>query len=304
MRKIRCFTLLMLGILTFGILTLGISVRADSMTFQFDRTKTGVTEFVESYVRFSVHGKQVATLLPPLFYLVTESSEKETVVIAKVGPISKNEALSSALSDLTGQTPLQVKGPHGQMIFYNPAPGNMKLSAYTEWKEWLFLAGNPDALSNILKGAATPQAVVAPDPVFASDGLPKSAAIRFWANNANGNFTALIRENQQRSIVPILKDPDAVGRFSGIFRLGPGRKIATVATAVPAKPRQRVALKKDLQITMESSRHLLEIFKVASTGSIAEKGKNLHLKMTIDDYLFGQPGLFKGGQSPLSNALL
>ncbi|MBI3358874.1 MAG: hypothetical protein HY201_04015 [Nitrospirae bacterium] len=301
MKEIRFFTLL----LAFGIMTLGVPVRADSMTFQFDRTKPGVTELVESYVRFSINGKQLSTILPPLFYLVTESSEKETVVIAKVGKISKNKALSSTLSNLVGQTPKKVKGSHGKTIFYNPEPDSkMRLSAYTEWKEWLFLAGNPDVISNLLKGAATPQAVVTPESVFFSDGLPKTAAVRFWANNTKGNFTALIRENQQKSLIPLLKDPASLGRFSGLLRLGPGRKISTVATAVPSKPQQRAALKKDMEQMIESSHRLLEIFKVPSVGSVREKGKILDLQLSIDDYLFGQPGLFKpapGASSPTSS---
>ena len=270
-----------------------ISIPVYSMTFQFDRTKPGVSEFVESYVRFSVNGKQLSETLPPLFYLVTESSEKETIVVAKVGQISKNKALSSMLSHLVGQTPNQVKGPHGKMIFFNPAPNNMKLSAYTQWKEWLFLAGNFTALSNLLEGAATPQAVVTPEPVFRSDGLPKTAAVRFWANNVNGDFTALIRENQQRSVIPLPKDPASVERFSGVFRLGPGRKISASAMAVPSKQKQRSALKKDLELTIDTSRKLLEIFKVPSAGSVKDKGKILDLNLSIDDYLLGQPGLFK-----------
>ncbi len=299
MKKIQGFALL----LVFGMMTLGVPMRAHSMTFQFDRTKPGVTELVESYVKFSINGKQLAPILPPLFYLVTESSEKETVVVAKVGQtkggqMSKNKELSATLSDMVGQTPKQVKGPHGKMIFYNPAPENVKLSAYTEWKEWLFLGGTPDVLAKFLKGAASPQSTVTPETVFLSDGLPKSAAVRYWANNANGDFTALIEENKKRSLVPLPQDPASLKRFSGVFQIGPGRKIVTNAIAIPAKPKQRAALKKDLELTIESSRRLLEIFKVPSVGSVKEKGKVLDLNLSIDDYQFGQPGLFKQAPAP------
>ncbi len=280
-----------LTVLFFGIMTLGVPVRAHSMTFQFDRSKPGVTEFVESYVRFSIRGQQLSAILPPLFYLVTESSEKETVVVAKVGQMSKNQALGTAVSDMIGQNPKQVKGPHGKPMFYNPAP-NMKMSAYTEWKGWLFIAGNPDVLANLLKGVASPQAVVNPDPAFLSDGLPKTAAVRFWANNANGDFTALVRENQLRSMIPLPKNPENMRRLSGVFHLGPGHKIVAVATAVPSKPKLRAALKKELELTLDTSRRLLDIFKVPSVGSVKEKGKILDLKLSIDDYLLGQPGLF------------
>ncbi len=280
-----------LALLFLGIFTWVIPIRAYSMTFQFDQSKPGVTEFVQSYVRFSIQGKQLTEILPPLFYLVTESSEKETVVVAKVGKISKQSALFSTLSDMVGQTPQYVQGPHGKTIFYNTAP-TMKMSAYTEWKEWLFIAGNPDVLANFLKGAPSPQALVTPDKVFLSDGLPKAAAVRFWANNAKGNFTALVRENQQRSMIPLPKNPESVTRFSGVLRLGPGHKVVATATAVPSKPKLRAALRKELELTMDSSRRLLDIFKVPSAGSVKEKGKILDLRLSIDDYLLGQPGLF------------
>jgi hypothetical protein len=153
-------------------------------------------------------------------------------------------------------------------------------------------------LAQFLKGVASPEAVVTPDPVFLSDGLPKSAAVRYWANNANGKFTTLIRENQQRSLVPLPKDPASLKRFSGVFYIGPGRKIVTNATAVPVKLNQRAALKKDLELTLDSSRRLLTIFKVPASGSVVEKGKILDLKLSIDDYLFGQPELFKGAPAP------
>jgi len=293
MKRIRFFMLFVIG-----MITLDMPLRAHSMTFQFDRTKSGVAELVESYVKFSVHGKQLAPMLPPLFYLVTESSEKETVVVAKIGKISQHKELAAILPDMLGQTPKQVKGPHGKIIFYNPVPENTKLGAYTEWKEWIFLAGTPDVLAQFLKGVASPEAVVTPDPVFLSDGLPKSAAVRYWANNANGKFTTLIRENQQRSLVPLPKDPASLKRFSGVFYIGPGRKIVTNATAVPVKLNQRAALKKDLELTLDSSRRLLTIFKVPASGSVVEKGKILDLKLSIDDYLFGQPELFKGAPAP------
>jgi hypothetical protein len=293
MNERRLLTFLLAGLLTFLI-----SAPAGSMTFQFDRSKPGVTEFVESYIRFSIRGKQLAGLLPPLFYVVTESSERETVVVAKVANANKNEKLSSAVSEMLGQDPNKVKGPHGKMIFYNPIPESIKLGAYTEWKDWIFIAGNPDALVKFLKGATSPQALVTPHGAFLSDGLPKSAAVRFWADNANGNLTALLKENQQRSMIPLPKDPESLRRFSGTFRLESGRKIVAVATAVPAKPQQRSALKKDLELTIDTSRRLLEIFKVPSVGVVKEKGKVLDLQLSIDDYLLGQPGLFKGGGAP------
>ena len=286
------FTLLLI------FLTLSIPVRTHSMTFQFDRTQPGVSEFVESYIRFSVNGKQLTTVIPPLFYLITESSEKETVVAVKVGNIRKNEALSTLLTDLVGTSPQTFTGLKGKPIFYNPMPSNMKLSAYTQWKEWLFIAGGPDAIAHLLKGASKPEVVVTPDAVFLSDGLPKKAPVRFWANNTNGRFSALIRETQPRSIIPLPKDPDTVKRVSGLLRLGPGRKVVATATAVPSKPKQRPALKKELEATLNASRQLLEIFKVPSSGIVKEKGKVLDLKLSVDDYLLGQPNLFKPALEP------
>ena len=294
-----------LTVWVLSIVTALIPVCAHSMTFQFDRSKPGVTEFVESYVRFSIRGQQLTDLLPPLFYLVTESTEKETIVVAKVGQVSKNQknqALFSALSDMVGPVPNQVKGPHGKMIFYNPAPDNIKLGAYTEWKEWMFLAGNPDVLADFLKGAASPQALVTPDAAFLADGLPKTAAVRFWANNANSDLTALIRENQPRSMIPLPKNPESVKRFSGVLHIGPGHKVVAVATAVPFKQKQRSALKKELELTIDSSRRLLDIFKVPSAGSVKEEGKVLALKLSIDDYLLGQPGLFKAAPAASGEA--
>jgi hypothetical protein len=280
-----------LALLFLVIFTWVIPICVHSMTFQFDQSKPGVTEFVQSYVRFSIQGVKLTEILPPLFYLVTESSERETVVIAKVGKISKNSALRSTLSAMVGQTPKSVQGPHGKTIFYNEAP-NMKMSAYTEWQEWLFIAGNPDVLANFLKGAPSPQALVTPDKAFLSDGLAKSAAVRFWANNAKGDFTALVRENQPRSMIPLPKNPDSVKRFSGVFRLGPGHKVVATATAVPSEPKLRAALKKELELTLDSSRRLLDIFRVPSSGSVKEAGNILNLRLSIDDYLLGQPGLF------------
>jgi hypothetical protein len=220
-----------------------------------------------------------------------------------VGQIDKEAGLSAILSDMIGTTSQSVKGPHGKPISYNPAPNGMRLSAYTEWKQWLFIAGGPEALSRLLKGAKTPQAVVTPDTVFLSDGLPKVAPVRFWASNAQGHFTALVHENQKRSVIPIPKNPDAVKRFSGVLRLGPGRKVVTNATAVPSTSKQRPALQKELELTLSSANQLLTMFKVPSIGSVKIKGKVLVLQLSVDDYLFGQPQLFKPAMDPAAQRL-
>jgi hypothetical protein len=283
---------------------LATPIQAFAIVFQFDRGTPGVKEFVESYVQFSVQGKPLSSVLPPVFYLVTPKSERETVIAAKVKNLQKNKELTVFLSDVVGMTPQQVKGPKGNTIFFHPAPTNTKVSAYLKWGEWLFLSGNPNALADFLKSVRVPEEAVTPSPAFSLDGLAKSAGVRFWADNANGEFTALIRENQQRSLIPMVKDPSQIKRFSGIFRLGPQQKIAAQAIAIPFKSEHRIPLKKELELTLESSRRLLEIFKVPSVGSVQEKGKSLSIRMTIDDYQFGQPGLFKrSAESPLKRTL-
>jgi hypothetical protein len=298
------FFLRFFGLFLIAGMILATPIQAFAITFQFDRGTPGVKAFVESYIQFSVHGKPLSSVLPPVFYLVTPKSERETVIAAKVKNIHKNKELTIFLSDVVGMAPKQVKGPKGNTIFYHPAPTNAKLSAYLKWGDWLFLSGNPDALDNLLKSVRVPEEAVTPNPAFSSDGLVKSAGVRFWADNANGEFTALIRENQQRSLVPMVKDPSQIKRLSGIFRLGPQQKIAVQAIAIPFKPEHRFPLKKEFELTLESSRRLLEIFKVPSAGSVQEKGKSLSIRMTIDDYQFGQPGLFKRSvESPLKRTL-
>ncbi|MEK7747963.1 MAG: hypothetical protein AAB300_02660 [Nitrospirota bacterium] len=283
-----------------GFATFILPSAAVALTFQFDRAAPGVKEFVDSYIQYTVKGTPVSSFLPPVFYMVTPRSERETVVVAKIKNLDKDKAISNLLSNLAGSAPKQVKGPKGKTIFYNPAPQNSKLSAYLTWGDWLFLSGSPDRLVALLKNAKTPEAVVTPKQAFFSDGLQKTAGIRFWADNEKGELTALIRENQQRSIIPMVKDPNQIRRLSGVFLLGPQKKIVAQATAIPVKSQYRTALKKELETTLETARRLLEIFKVPSRGNVKEKGSLLSIFVSIDDYQFGQPGLFKRSPATVS----
>ncbi|MEK7285736.1 MAG: hypothetical protein AAB035_00330 [Nitrospirota bacterium] len=287
-----------------GIITFFVPANLFAITFQFDRTVPGVKEFVESYIQFSVQGTPIASVLPPVFYMVTPRSEREALVVAKVKNLQKDKAINALLAGLVGGVPQQMKGPKGKTVFYHPAPQNAKLSAYLKWDNWLFLSGNPDALIHLLKTVKTPDEWVTPNKAFLSDGLLKNAGVRFWADNTKGDLTALMRENQQRSIIPMIKEPDQIKRLSGVFRLGPQKKIAAQATAIPVNLQYRAPLKKELETSLETSRRLLELFKVPSSGSVKEKGNTLAIQLSIDDYHFGQPGLFKRAQAPASPKML
>lgn len=97
------------------------------------------------------------------------------------------------------------------------------------------------------------------------------AGVRFWADNSNSDRTALLKESQEKILIPIVKDPNQIGRISGMFHLGSGREIVAEATVVLSGPQHQAALTRDLKFILESVRRRLKALGVSYEGSIEEQ---------------------------------
>lgn len=276
-----------------GVILLGFPGQGFSLTFQFDRSRPGVREFVASYISFRVKGGDVTSVLPPTFYILTSRTEQDLVIAAKVGEISQEKGLVSLLADLAGPQPQKIKGPHGEVVVSNPAAEETGLSAYTLWGSWLFAARTRDGLVALLKRHPNPQAVTTPDKVFVPDGLKGPFGVRFWAENSSGDLTAFLQESQQKVLISMVKDPAQIARLSGMFQIGPGRTLIGHATIIPSAARHQAALRGDLKFILESIRRRLKALGVSYRGRLVESRDGLTLKVTIGDYAKAQPGLIR-----------
>jgi hypothetical protein len=238
-------------------------------------------------------GREVTSTLPTSFYLITSRSERDTIIAAKVGDIRKNRALSTSLSDIIGNKPLQVKGPQGTVIYSNVLTGGKQLSAYTQLGNWLFLARHAEPIVVLLKKYPRPDEIGMPGKLFSADGIKETAGIRFWGDNSGGELTALLKENQKNILIPIIKDPSQLTRTFGMFDLKPGRRMEGSITFIPRTPVSSPALKGDLNFIQESARRKLSALKIPYQGEVTQGSHGVTLKISIGDYLKAQPKLFK-----------
>jgi hypothetical protein len=276
-----------------GFVFFWIPSKAFPLTFQFDRNQPGVRDVVSVYAHFPLKRGDLTSYLPPVFYIVTSRSEKDILLAAEVGDISKQRGLASTLSDMTGKQKRKLKGPHGETIVYDPNAAGKNLSAYAVWGGWLFVGRTRDSLTALSSRFRTPQAVVTPDRIFQSDGLIPSAGIRYWGENSGGELTALLKENQKKILIPIIRDPSQVGRISGMFQAGPGRKLNGYMTLIPSLPKHQASLRGDVQFVHESARRRLAALGVLYEGTLSESGSNITLKISIGDYIKARSGLIK-----------
>ena len=113
------------SIIIASLLILGMTVGTHALTFEFNKDKPGVKEFVSKNVRFSSEGENIISRTPSSFYLITYSTADMTVIAYK-GTSANLEKFAG------GKTAKNIKGPHGEIIFYNPnqPPENKQLSSY------------------------------------------------------------------------------------------------------------------------------------------------------------------------------
>ena len=275
-----------LGLLLFFILVFGAPQKGFAFTVQFDQTRPGVQDIVNTYIRYAVQGQAVAPLLPPVFYMVTTRGEDDTVLVAKVGNPTKKPALMAMLKNLADPTPRKMRGPHKETIVYYPEPPPQTLSAYTLWGGWLFVAKNTGALISLLKNARTPESTVTPPQAFLADGLPAASGIRFWGDNQRGDLTTLVKTSQVELLIPALKNPAQVKRFSGSAQPGSDRKLAIQITVIPVGPRDIPSLKNDLTLAAESLRAWFMLFQAPFEAQVTAGKKNrLQMKATLEEYL-------------------
>lgn len=275
------------------LFVLGVPAAAWPLTVQVDRTQPAVQAFADAYIRFPVHEKEWSSVAPRTFYVITPRSERETVLVAKVGAIAPHSGLASFLADLAGPQPQKTPGPHGVTILSDPAAEGKRLSAYAVWKDWLFVSLGREALASVLAGAARPQALVGPEQAPLSDGPKGPPGIRFWADNARGELASLLKESQKKVLIPLIRDPAQIGEISGNVRIAPSGTLTGQVTILPLGSQHQAPLKGDLKFLLESARRRLTALGVPYHGSLVETPNGLLLTISIGDYTKAQQGLIK-----------
>lgn len=281
----------LISVMAIGCIVLGAPAPASSLTVQFDRDQPGVREFVAAFMAFPVNGTDLLVRLPPTFYMIMTRTEQDAVIVAKIGEVSRHPGLVPLLADLSGPQRKTTKGPHGATVIFHPAGDGKHLSAYAVWGEWLLVAAKRDALEALMIRVGHPKAIVAPAKTFSSESLKGRGGIRFWGDNATGGLAALLKESQQKVLVPLIKDPVQIGRLSGVIQIGPGRTLTGRVAVVPSMPQHLTALRGDLKFLLETARRRLTALGVRYQGSLVESRAGLTMKITIGDYTKAQPGL-------------
>jgi hypothetical protein len=286
-QRMTCRTLLGL------LLCLGVPVPTSALTFQFDQNQPGVRGVITSYIHFPVQGQDVTTVLPATFSIVTYRSEADSIIMAKTGDIRKNKSILSLLQNVVGKDPQKTKGPHDVLILSKSKPEKNRLSAYATWGQWLLIGKSREALADLLKRFSTPESAVTPPALFQSDGLRQQSAIQFWGENGKGELTALLKEGQAKVLIPVIRDPSQIARFSGTVQVSTQQKLAITATVVPSSPQSLGTIKNDLKFMLESMRRKVGALSVPYQGEVLEAKGKIQVRLMVGDYRKAKSGLLR-----------
>ncbi|MBI5038503.1 MAG: hypothetical protein HZC13_01850 [Nitrospirae bacterium] len=178
---------------------------SSALTFEFNKGKPGVQNFVLKYLRFTVRGETIIPALPAIFYVIYDSADDIPVLAARVGKIDKTSRLSPYLEEISGGGGAKVvAGPHGGKVVYNPnkPPDKKMLSSYALWDGWVFIGSKKETIVDLLKRHKNTADIVKADKsVSPMIKEWKNAGVRLWDDNVNDHLSNLFEAQQKRILI-------------------------------------------------------------------------------------------------------
>ena len=265
------------------LLILGMTDGAYALTFEFNKDKAGVKEFVSKNLRFSSEGENIMSKTPSSFYLITYTPDNVPVIAYK-GTSSNLEKIAG------GKIAKSIKGPHGEKIFYNPnqPPENKQLSSFTQWDGWVFIGNKKESLQNLLKRFKNPSD-------FTKTGIPtptfkewKEGGIRFWGNNSDEHLSNIIDAQKNTLLIPVFRNPKDIQVIAGAFTLTPAGNMRGKIMVKPVNQQAYKNIEGDAKFISETIRRRLAAVKSPYEGKISSTDGNVVYEVFIGDYTAAQ----------------
>ncbi len=266
-----------------SLLILGITSGTYALTFEFNKDKPGVKEFVSKNLRFSAEGENITSKTPSLFYLITNSHDNPPVIAYK-------GASTSLVKIAGGKTAKTIKGTHGETIYYNASlpPGNKTLSSYTQWDGWVFIGNNKEVLLNLLKGIKNPSEISKTGILTPSFKEWKDGGIRFWGNNSDDHLTKILDAQKKSLLIPAFRNPKEIHAIAGAFTLTPAGNMKGKIMLKPVNQQVFKSIEGDVRFISETLRRRLAAVKSPYEGKISSTDGNVIYDVFVGDYMAAQ----------------
>ncbi|HZX49355.1 MAG TPA: hypothetical protein VFF47_09090 [Nitrospirota bacterium] len=278
-----------ISIMITTLLILGITEGTNALTFEFNKDKPGVKEFVSKNLRFSTGGENIMSKTPSLVYLMTYPPDN-TPVIAYKGTSANLEKIAG------GKTAKNIKGPHGEKIFYNPnqPPENKQLSSYTQWDGWVFIGNKKESLQNMLKRFKNPSDVTKTGILTPSFKEWKEGGIRFWGNNSDNHLSEILEAQKSTLLIPAFRNPKDIHAMAGAFTLTPAGNMRGKIMVKPVNQQVYKNIEGDARFISETIRRRLAAVKSPYEGKITSTDGNVVYEVFIGDYAAAQGQIVAG----------
>ena len=278
-----------ISIIITSLLILGMTDGANALTFEFNKDKPGVKEFVSKNLRFSTEGENIMSKTPSLFYLITYPPDSMPVIAYK-GTAANLEKIAG------GKTAKSIKGPHGEKIFYNPnqPPENKQLSSYTQWDGWVFIGNKKESLQNMLKRFKNPSEIAKTGILTPSFKEWKEGGIRFWGNNSDDHLSNILEAQKNTLLIPVFRNPKDVHAIAGAFILTPAGNMRGNIMVKPVNKQVYKNIEGDARFISETLRRRLAAVKSPYQGKITSTDGNVVYEVFIGDYSAAQGQIVSG----------
>ncbi len=271
------------------LLLMGMTDGLHALTFEFNKDRPGVKDFVSRNLRFFVEGENIISGLPSLFYVITYFPD-DIPVIAYKGTSTNLDKISG------GKSAKSIKGPHGEKIIYNPnrPPEKKLLSSYALWNGWVFIGNKKETLQNLLKLYKSPSDVAkAGGTLTPSFKDWKEGGIRFWGDNADNHLTSIFEAQKKTVLIPLVKDPKKIQAMAGAMTLTTTRELRGKIMVKPVNQQSLKDIEGDARFISETIRRRLTAVKSSYEGTINSSNGNIIFDVHIGDYGAAQGQIIK-----------
>ncbi len=290
-------TFILIAVITTALI-LCINADLNALTFEINKEKPGVRDFVLKNLRFTVDGENIISRLPSPFYVISYFPDDIPVIAYKSGEKGKtpDKAHIIFLDKISGgKSAKSIKGPHGEKILNNPGrpPEKKLLSSYALWDGWIFIGNKKETLQNLLKLYKSPSDV-------ARTGIPapsfkewKEGGIRFWGDNSNNNLNNIFEAQKKTVLIPLVKDPKKIQFMAGAFTLSASREMRGKIMVKPVNQQALKDIEGDAKFISETLRRRLIAVKSPYEGKIDSKDGYVIYDVYIGDYGAAQGQIVK-----------
>ncbi|MCC6545253.1 MAG: hypothetical protein IT392_12285 [Nitrospirae bacterium] len=278
-----------ISIIITSLLILGIKGGVHALTFEFNKDKPGVKEFISKNLRFSSEGEDIISKTPSSFYLITYPPDILPVIAYK-GTTANLDKIAG------GKIAKNIKGPHGEKIFYNPSqpPENKQLSSYAQWDGWVFIGNKKESLQNVLKRFKNPSDISSSGILTPTFKEWKDGGIRFWGNNSDDHMSLILEAQKNALLIPAFRNPKDIHAMAGAFTLTPSGNIRGKIIVKPVNQQQAYKnIEGDAKFISETVRRRLLAVKSPYEGKVSSSDGNVVYDLVIGDYTAAQKQIVK-----------